>query len=82
MYAIYTVTAMYSRTALHIMTVMHTMHTMHTMNTMNTMNTMTGSYGIRGIRAMHAKKTEIPKGSSRGPLQAVYGRIGILVRLR
>lgn len=76
MYAIYTVTAMYSRTALHIMTVMHTMHTM------NTMNTMTGSYGIRGIRAMHAKKTEIPKGSSRGPLQAVYGRIGILVRLR
>ena len=70
MYAIYTVTAMYSRTALHIMTVMHTMHTM---------NTMTGSYGIR---AMHAKKTEIPKGSSRGPLQAVYGRIGILVRLR
>lgn len=79
MYAIYTVTAMYSRTALHIMTVMHTMHTMHTMNTMNT---MTGSYGIRGIRAMHAKKTEIPKGSSRGPLQAVYGRIGILVRLR
>lgn len=73
MYAIYTVTAMYSRTALHIMTVMHTMHTM---------NTMTGSYGIRGIRAMHAKKTEIPKGSSRGPLQAVYGRIGILVRLR
>ena len=72
-YAIYTVTAMYSRTALHIMTVMHTMHTM---------NTMTGSYGIRGIRAMHAKKTEIPKDSSRGPLQAVYGRIGILVRLR
>ena len=43
------------------------------------MHTMTGSYGIR---AMHAKKTEIPKDSSRGPLQAVYGRIGILVRLR
>lgn len=73
MYAIYTVTAIHSMIALHTMTVMHTMHTMHTMNT------MTGSYGIR---AMHAKKTEIPKGSSRGPLQAVYGRIGILVRLR
>ena len=58
---------MYSMTALHTMTVMHTMHT------------MTGSYGIR---AMHAKKTKIPKDSSRGPLQAVYGRIGILVRLR
>ncbi len=70
MYAIYTVTAIHSMIALHTMTVMHTM---------NTMNTMTGSYGIR---AMHAKKTEIPKGSSRGPLQAVYGRIGILVRLR
>jgi len=70
MYAIYTVTAIHSMIALHTMTVMHTMHTM---------NTMTGSYGIR---AMHAKKTEIPKGSSRGPLQAVYGRIGILVRLR
>ena len=70
MYAIYTVTAIHSMIALHTMTVMHTMHTM---------NTMTGSYGIR---AMHAKKTEIPKGSSRGLLQAVYGRIGILVRLR
>ena len=70
MYAIYTVTAIHSMIALHTMTVMHTM---------NTMNTMTGSYGIR---AMHAKKTEIPKGSSRGPLQAVYGRIRILVRLR
>ena len=70
MYAIYTVTAIHSMIALHTMTVMHTM---------NTMNTMTGSYGIR---AMHAKKTEIPKDSSRGPLQAVYGRIGILVRLR
>ena len=58
---------MYSMTALHIMTVMHTMHT------------ITGSYGIR---AMHAKKTEIPKGASQGPLQAVYGRIGILVRFR
>ena len=67
---------MYSMTALHTMTVMHTMHTMHTMDVMNT---VTGSYGIR---AMHAKKTEIPKDSSRGPLQAVYGRIGILVRLR
>lgn len=67
MYAIYTVTAIHSMIELHTMTVMHTM------------NTMTGSYGIR---AMHAKKTEIPKGSSRGPLQAVYGRIGILVRLR
>lgn len=55
------------------MTVMHTMHTM------NTMHTMTGSYGIR---AMHAKKTEIPKGASQGPLQAVYGRIGILVWFR
>ena len=61
---------MYSMTAL---------HTMHTMHTMDVMNTVTGSYGIR---AMHAKKTEIPKDSSRGPLQAVYGRIGILVRLR
>ncbi len=56
--------------AIYFMTVMHTMHTMHT---------MTGSYGIR---AMHAKKTEIPKGASQGPLQAVYGRIGILVRFR
>ena len=53
--------------AIYFMTVMHTMHT------------MTGSYGIR---AMHAKKTEIPKGASQGPLQAVYGRIGILVRFR
>ena len=70
MYAIYTVTAIHSMIALHTMTVMHTMHTM---------NTMTGSYGIR---AMHAKKTEIPKDSSRGPLQAVYGRIGILVWFR
>lgn len=70
MYAIYTVTAIHSMIALHTMTVMHTM---------NTMNTMTGSYGIR---AMHAKKTEIPKGASQGPLQAVYGRIEILVRLR
>ena len=61
---------MYSMTAL---------HTMHTMHTMDVMNTETGSYGIH---AMHAKKTEIPKDSSRGPLQAVYGRIGILVRLR
>lgn len=58
---------MYSMTALHTMTVMHTMHT------------MTGSYGIR---AMHAKKTEILKGASQGPLQAVYGRIGILVWFR
>ena len=64
---------MYSMTALHTMTVMHTMHTM------NTMHTVTGSYGIR---AMHAKKTEIPKGASQGPLQAVYGRIGILVWFR
>ena len=64
---------MYSMTALHTMTVMHTMHTM------NTMHTMTGSYGIR---AMHAKKTEILKGASQGPLQAVYGRIGILVWFR
>ena len=61
---------MYSMTVLHTMTVMHTMHTM---------NTMTGSYGIR---AMHAKETKIPKGASQGPLQAVYGRIGILVRFR
>lgn len=61
---------MYSMTALHTMTVMHTM---------DVMNTVTGSFGIH---AMHTKKTEIPKGSSRGPLQAVYGRIGILVRLR
>ena len=64
---------MYSMTALHTMTVMHTMHTM------DVMNTVTGSFGIH---AMHTKKTEIPKGSSRGPLQAVYGRIGILVRFR
>lgn len=64
---------MYSMTALHTMTVMHTMHTM------DVMNTVTGSFGIR---AMHAKKTEIPKGASQGPLQAVYGRIGILVRFR
>ena len=49
------------------------------MYSMTALHTMTGSYGIR---AMHAKKTEIPKDSSRGPLQAVYGRIGILVRLR
>lgn len=49
---------MYSMTALHTMTVMHTMHTMHTMDVMNT---VTGSYGIC---AMHAKKTEISKGSS------------------
>ena len=61
---------MYSMTALHTMTVMHTM---------DVMNTVTGSFGIH---AMHTKKTEIPKGSSRGPLRAVYGRIGILVRLR
>ena len=67
---------MYSMTALHTMTVMHTMHTMHTMDVMNT---VTGSYGIR---AMHAKKTEILKGASQGPLQAVYGRIGILVWFR
>ena len=52
---------------------------MYSMTVMHTMHTMTGSYGIR---AMHAKKTEIPKGASQGPLQAVYGRIGILVRLR
>ena len=58
---------MYSMTALHTMTVMHTMHT------------VTGSYGIHAI---HTKKTEIPKGASQGPLQAVYGRIEILVRLR
>lgn len=62
--------AIYTVTAIHSMIALHTMTVMHT---------MTGSYGIR---AMHAKKTEIPKGSSRGPLQAVYGRIGILVRLR
>ena len=40
------------------------------------MYTMTSSYGMH---TMHAKKTEIPKGFSGGPLQAVYGRIGILV---
>ena len=61
---------MYSMTALHTMTVMHTM---------DVMNTVTGSYGIR---AMHAKKTEILKGASQGPLQAVCGRIGILVWFR
>lgn len=49
------------------------------MHTMNVMNTVTGSYGIH---AMHTKKTEIPKGFSEGPLQAVYGRIGILVHHR
>ena len=52
---------------------------MTVMHTMDVMNTVTGSFGIH---AMHTKKTEIPKDSSRGPLQAVYGRIGILVRLR
>lgn len=49
------------------------------MHTMYGMNTVTGSYGIHAI---HTKKTEIPKGASEGPLQAVYGRIEILVRLR
>ena len=55
------------------------MYSMTALHTMTVMHTMTGSYGIR---AMHAKKTEIPKDSSRGPLQAVYGRIGILVWFR
>ena len=55
------------------------MYSMTALHTMTVMHTMTGSYGIR---AMHAKKTEIPKGSSQGPLQAVYGRIGILVWFR
>lgn len=55
------------------------MYSMTALHTMTVMHTMTGSYGIR---AMHAKKTEIPKGASQGPLQAVYGRIGILVWFR
>ena len=36
---------------------------MTVMHTMDVMNTVTGSFGIH---AMHTKKTEIPKGSSRG----------------
>lgn len=49
---------------------------MTALHIMTVMHTMTSSYGMH---TLHAKKTEIPKGFSEGPLQAVYGRIGILV---
>ena len=57
---------------------MYSMTALHTMHTMNTMHAMTGSYGMHAM----LEETEIPKCASQGPLQAVYGRIGILVWFR